>query len=214
MSVYYDFFDLTGLHPGEIGDHSCTLYTRPSVLRLRRISATGKAGADILAARLLRSNGPIENWHRPHYQCFAYRSGILHRERPWAVRRKAAWQSRKVVSDVSVQIDLNTSGKLPNDSTVENELYRMLHKLEAHREAEKERAIEPSFGDFNPRVSAIQTPIDQPVDRDSSHLQAGFEPNPEASEVFLLNQADYGFQGYRLLATEATGHYINLALAT
>ncbi|KAJ6566654.1 hypothetical protein B0H19DRAFT_1257849 [Mycena capillaripes] len=44
-------------------------------------------------------------------------------------------------------------GKLPNDATLENELYRMLAKLDALQEAEEEHEVEPNFGEFQVRNS-------------------------------------------------------------
>ncbi|KAJ7674056.1 hypothetical protein DFH06DRAFT_1467400 [Mycena polygramma] len=85
---------------------------------------TGKACVDIIAARLLRSNGPASKWRVVEYET----------EKAGLGEGKTKQKTR--------------APKLPNDTTVEAQLNSIFIKLRIWEAQEHSRALEPNFGEF------------------------------------------------------------------
>ncbi|KAJ7743233.1 hypothetical protein DFH07DRAFT_979671 [Mycena maculata] len=116
------------MHTVVLSPLACTCY---------EYQQTGKDCVDILASRLLRSNGPIGNWHTTEYSTEADLG-------PKGERKK----KKKKITNAEVE----RRKKLPNDSTLEAELNHTLDKLAALAETERDHEPEPFFGEFEFQV--------------------------------------------------------------
>lgn len=76
--------------------------------------------------------------------------------------------------------DVGQPSKLPNDATLQAELYSVLDKLQRLGETEEERALEPSFGEFQGKsascfsVCRIQSHI-----KSQSSIRVDDQPTPD-----------------------------------
>ncbi|KAK7013538.1 hypothetical protein R3P38DRAFT_2788427 [Favolaschia claudopus] len=113
---------------------------------------SGKACVDILAARILRKNGPNANWKVVE----AETESPAARAKPSLSKSKSKPKSNsqsqtksrsklkgKAASKANTQSDGPRTGKLPNDATIEAELDTVFSKLRQFDENEKEQEPEP-----------------------------------------------------------------------
>ncbi|KAJ7308723.1 hypothetical protein DFH08DRAFT_488600 [Mycena albidolilacea] len=103
-----------------------TVVLSPLSCTCNHYQQTGKACVDIIAARLMRSNGPAKSWKDV----------------------EARTEKRVITTRTKRGKKGHRAQKLPHDETVFSEVTNSFQKLRAWEEEEKSNELEPSFGEF------------------------------------------------------------------
>ncbi|KAJ7710692.1 hypothetical protein B0H17DRAFT_1123811 [Mycena rosella] len=133
---------LYGMPPIAFGKKTCcglpvmhTLLLTPLGCTCKEYEQTGKDCIDILAARMLLSNGPIADWEVAEY----------YTEKDFGADGRTRGTGRKKKKAGSESQD--SQGKLPYDETWEEELDTVLAKLHVLSKPEQDHGAEPYFGE-------------------------------------------------------------------